>query len=113
MKEAFDAKHLPLQLRIGDLTYIRLHREYKLKSKIHHKFGAQRCGPFKVVDTFPNAYRLALPPQWKIHDVISIEHLEPHPANDDLYGRDIASEIPKQLDDSADDPAIAVTARWQ
>ncbi|KAJ6036891.1 hypothetical protein N7540_001170 [Penicillium herquei] len=44
---------------------------------MHHKFGAQRAGPCKVLECYQNAYRLALPPKWKIHDVISIEHLEP------------------------------------
>jgi hypothetical protein len=98
MKDRFDAKHKPLNLQIGDLAYIRLHHGYQIASKVHHKFGAQRTGPFKVIRVYPNAYRLALPPAWKIHPMVSIEHLEPHPAGNDPFDRDLPISWPQPMD---------------
>lgn len=54
VKERFDSKHQPLALRVGDSAYIRLHRGYQAASKVHHKFGPQRTGPFKVTGVLPN-----------------------------------------------------------
>lgn len=87
MKEHHDAKREPWVPAVGDLVYICLHKGYQVASKIHHKLGAQRVGPFKVTDSYPNACRLALPPRWRIHPVISIEHLEKHPGSDDPFAR--------------------------
>lgn len=53
MKERFDSKHQPLALKVGDLAYIRLHRGYKVASKVHRKFGPQRTGPSKVTSVLP------------------------------------------------------------
>jgi hypothetical protein len=85
-------------MRVGDLAYIRLHKGYNVPSKAHHKFGAQRTGPFKVTAVHKNAYELALPPSRAIHPVISIEHLEPHPADDDDYDRQLQVELPQPTD---------------
>jgi len=42
------------------------------------KFGGQYAGPFKITERIGRlAYRLELPQNWKINDVISIDHLEP------------------------------------
>ena len=100
MKERFDSKHQPLRLKVGDLAYVRLHRGYQVASKVHHKFGPQRTGPFKVTSVLPNAYRLALPPLWKIHPVISIEHLEPHPEGDDPFTRELPTILPEPTDNN-------------
>ncbi|KAJ5875671.1 uncharacterized protein N7473_013018 [Penicillium subrubescens] len=63
-------------------------------------FGAQRTGPFKVIETYPNVCRLALPTRWRIHPVISIEHLQPHPREQDPFNRDTAFEPPEQTDNA-------------
>jgi hypothetical protein len=98
--ERHNAKHKPWSPAVSDLVYVRLHKGYQVASKIHHKFGAQRTGPFKVVDAYPNACRLALPPKWKIHPVISIEHLEPHPQGQDKFDRAITHDLPEPSDEA-------------
>ncbi|KAJ6109507.1 hypothetical protein N7486_001742 [Penicillium sp. IBT 16267x] len=52
----FDVKHDPLKLQVGDRAYIRLHKGYNLPANVNRKFGAQRTGPFKVIEAFPSAF---------------------------------------------------------
>lgn len=63
MRERHDARREPWSPAIGDLVYICLHKGYQVPSKIHYKFGAQRVGLFKVINSYSNACRLALPPK--------------------------------------------------
>jgi hypothetical protein len=72
-------------LREGDKVFIRLHKGYNLNSRIHKKIGAQRTGPFRVKRVFTNAYELDIPKHWRVHPVISVEHLEPAPDGADPY----------------------------
>ncbi|KAJ5153226.1 uncharacterized protein N7482_009704 [Penicillium canariense] len=50
MTERHNATHTPWHPQVGDLVYVRRHKGYQVPPKIHHKFGAQHTGPFKVVD---------------------------------------------------------------
>ena len=85
----YNKRHLPLSLRVGDKVYINLHKGYKVNSNLHKKFGARRVGrfPIKRILANGNAYELALPRHWKIHPVISVEHIEPVPQGEDPYNR--------------------------
>jgi len=78
MKERFDAAHQPLQLKPGDWAFIKLHHGYKIPGQENAKFSQQRAGPFIIKEVYGkgNAYKLNLPDHWKIHLVISVEHLE-------------------------------------
>ena len=74
----YDQSHLPLRLEVGQYALLRLYKGYYIPSVTSRKLGAQRVGPFKVLEKVGNlAYRLELPPHWKVHPVILVTHLEP------------------------------------
>jgi hypothetical protein len=103
MKERFDAAHQPLQLKPGDWAYLRLHHGYKIPGQANAKFSQQRTGPFIIKEVYGkgNAYKLDLPGQWKIHPVISVEHLEPAPAPSADPFRRPTPDHPPAIDDGA------------
>ena len=89
MKDYYDAKHKPMFFNVGDHVHLRLHRGYQMAGVQSRKLGQQFAGPFQVVERIGRlAYRLKLPPTMRIHDVVSVAHLEPatDPASDP-YGR--------------------------
>jgi hypothetical protein len=48
---------------------------------ISRKLGQQYAGLFTVAERVGRlAYKLDLPPTWKVHPVISVQHLEPAPS---------------------------------
>jgi hypothetical protein len=55
------------------------------------KLSLRRLGPFKVLGPvpqdahYPSAYRLALPPSWRIHPVFHMSLLQPALLNTDLH----------------------------
>jgi hypothetical protein len=80
MKRYYDRKHQAKDFEVGQEVMLRLHRGYSIPQVdvVGRKLGPQFAGPFKVIEKIgPLAYRLDLPPHWKIHPVISIAHLEP------------------------------------
>ena len=80
--------HKNLRLYKGLLVYLRLYYGYKIPG-IYHKYSNQRVGPFKILEKVRKlAYRLQLPPNMRIHPVVSVAQIEPavDPA-DDLYYR--------------------------
>lgn len=63
---------------VGDLFNLRLHRGYRVPAIKSKKLGPQLVGPFPVIERIGRlVYRLRLPPMMRIHDVISVAHLEP------------------------------------
>ncbi|MCW5952828.1 MAG: DDE-type integrase/transposase/recombinase, partial [Propionibacteriaceae bacterium] len=77
-KRYYDAKHRPIQLKVGDKVYLKLHHGYNLPGNPPKKWSPQRAGPFEVIQMVGDlACKLALPPTIKIHPVISCQHLEP------------------------------------
>ena len=78
MKEYYDSHHMPMFFDVGDLVNLRLHKGYKMPAITSKKIGPQLVGPFKVLERIGRlAYRLELPPNMRIHNVISVAHLEP------------------------------------
>jgi len=71
------------------MVNLRLHRGYKLPAVTSRKIGQQLAGPFKIEERIGRlAYRLDLPTNMKIHNVISVAHLEPATdPKDDPYRR--------------------------
>lgn len=45
--------------------------------------------------------------------MISVEHLEPHPNDEDPYGRESQFQIPRSVDDTTQEPAKVIAAAWQ
>ena len=78
MKDWYDRHHQPKFFKVGDLVNLRLHRGYRVSAIKSKKLGQQLIGPFLIVERIGRlAYRLRLSSMMKIHDVISVAHLEP------------------------------------
>ena len=79
----YDSRHQPLLFKPGDQAFLRLHHGYSLPGKPNPKLSNQRTGPFLVKRRVGRlAYELELPPQWRVHPVISVTQLEPMPGRD-------------------------------
>ena len=67
---------------------LKLHHGYRVPGVKNKKLSVQHVGHFKVKQRVsPLAYELALPPNMKIHPVISVTNLEPLPSGKDPYER--------------------------
>ena len=79
-KRRYNGKHKKLDLKEGDLVYLRLHHGYNLPGMGNRKLSNQQTGPFKIIKKVGSlAYKLELPRTMRIHPVISVAHLEPCP----------------------------------
>ena len=77
-KYSYDRKHMAMFLSVGDWALLRLHHGYSIPSVPSSKLDQQFVGPFKVLEKVGRlAYRLDIPPHWKIHIVFTIAMLEP------------------------------------
>ncbi|CAJ2508148.1 Uu.00g093340.m01.CDS01 [Anthostomella pinea] len=88
MKYYYDRKHLPRFYNAGDRVLLRLHKGYVIPkaASVGRKLGQRYAGPFKITERIGrSAYRLEIPQAWRIHDVISVDHLEP--VAFDVFGR--------------------------
>ena len=70
----YDAKHRDVGYKVGDLVLLST-RNLKMKG-IPSKLQKRFVGPFRVIETIgEQAYRLALPDEWKIHPVFHVSLL--------------------------------------
>jgi hypothetical protein len=100
----YDKKRDDVTFKVGDMVYIKLAKfaqsGYTLPNDTSKKLSEQRVGPFKILETVGRlAYRLEIPPTWKIHPVISIAHLERH--HTDPYKRQ-SPPLPDVVQDEDD-----------
>jgi hypothetical protein len=99
-KYYYDRKHIAKFFNIGDRVYLRLHKGYLVPQAavLGRKLGQQFTGPFRITERVGrSAYRLAVPQHWKIHNVVSIDHLEP--AQMDPFGRQLPPIQPVRVKD--------------
>ncbi|GAW26152.1 hypothetical protein SAMD00023353_2201730 [Rosellinia necatrix] len=90
-KMYYDQRHQPMFFKPGDKVLLRLHKGYNIPkaASLGRKLGQQYAGPFEVLDRIGrSAYKLKFPNHFKIHDVISVDHLEPAPPMD-YFGRQL------------------------
>ena len=85
MKAQYDSKRRPEEFRVGDKVYLSTKRysDYGCISYPAHGptsvFEPRNLGPFKVIQKVSsNAYKLELPPTFKIHPVIHVRYLTRH-----------------------------------
>jgi hypothetical protein len=89
----YDKKHTPITFKPGDKVFISLAKGFASGYKLPHnvvnrKLSQQHVGPFTIVEAVGKlAYRLDIPPTWRIHPVISVVHLKPAPS--DPFEREI------------------------
>jgi hypothetical protein len=94
MKVVYDWKHEQPNFEEG-WAFLRLGDGYTVPGITKKKIGPQRIGPFRITETLSKgkAYRLELPEHYRIHDVISVAHLEPAPCpRSDPYARAVPVE---------------------
>jgi hypothetical protein len=78
MKKRYDKRNTPLLLNPGDLVMLKLHHGYRIPGVKNRKLSIQRVGHFKIKRRV--SYELELPPNMKIHPVISVTNLGSLPA---------------------------------
>ena len=77
----YDKKHRDIGYKVGDLVLLST-RNLKLKGT-PNKLQKRYVGPFRVIETIgQQAYRLALPEEWKIHPVFHVSLLRDWKAAD-------------------------------
>ena len=106
----YNDKHEKPRFETG-YVYISLKTGYTLPSIVKKKLAIQRMGPFKVLETVGkgNALRLELPAHYRIHNVISVVHVEPAPPpGSDPFEREENSH-PEPVVGAVDDE----TAEWE
>ena len=97
-KVTYDQKHQPLFMKVGEWAMLRLHKGYSIPATagVTKKLTQQYVGPFRIVEKVGRlAYRLDVPPDWRIHPVFSVAQLEPAPPpTEDPFGRPFPSNPP-------------------
>ncbi|SNX84008.1 uncharacterized protein MEPE_02716 [Melanopsichium pennsylvanicum] len=74
----FNRRRSDVSFRRGDLVLLRT--KHLRSDRPSHKLSNPLAGPFKVDKVISNrAYRLLLPPSWKVHPVFHVQMLEPYP----------------------------------
>ena len=68
-----------------------------MKDRPSRKLSNQNAGPFKIIEKIGNSFKLELPPQMKIHPVISPDKLR-LAANDPLPGQAPPEPDPMRID---------------
>lgn len=79
MKQIADGKRTEKEFLVGDMVFLKLHpfRQRSLQQTRTHKLSPRYAGPFRISEKVgPAAYRLQLPPEAKIHDIIHISLLK-------------------------------------
>jgi hypothetical protein len=80
MKVQHDSKHRPAEYAVGDWVWLRLHQRMAtaISDTSARKLAPRFYGPYQVLARVGDvAYRLALPPRAKIHNVFHVVFLKP------------------------------------
>ena len=66
-----------IEVAVGSFAWLST-EHLRLAPGLTRKLAAKWAGPYRVVASVgPVAFRLALPPAWKIHDVFHVSQLRP------------------------------------
>lgn len=98
MKQHADARRSDRVFQSGDFVYLKLqpYKQSSLKTGTPHKLAPRFYGPFKVLERIGSvAYKLQLPPNSSIHNVLHVSQLKlcPNPPTE-------ISPLPQYLRDS-------------
>lgn len=73
----FNEKRIDMQFKIGE--WVMLRTKNITPPGGSKKFDSKQIGPFQIIDTWNNAYKLLLPPRYRqLHPVFHVSLLEPH-----------------------------------
>jgi len=108
MKHYHDKRRQPKYFNVGDRVLLRLHKGYSIPTTAATgmKLSQKYAGPFRVIERIGQlAYRLDFSKDVKIHNVISVDHLEPNTF--DVFGRQLPPAGPIRASDHEVDRIIA------
>jgi hypothetical protein len=113
-RDLFDQRHGQREYAVGDLVWVEAkHLTEKLMDRsLCRKLSKRWHGPLAVTERFysdmqaglpeadrgaPVAYRLQLPPRWRIHDVFAQHRLKPYVGGADAFASRRQSAIPEAV----------------
>lgn len=83
----YDERHKPKSFEVGDRVMLNV-KDFRIPGILSSKIGPKRIGPFTIMERHGNlAYRLDLPPSYRMHPVVSIAKLEPAVTDDSRHSR--------------------------
>jgi hypothetical protein len=88
MKIRYDRKRKSLNLKLDDLIYVKLYKDYTQSDLINKKFSKQRLKSIKILEKIEKlVYKLKISSIWKIHSMLFVIHLESTSTKKDSYQR--------------------------
>ncbi|KAK3283512.1 hypothetical protein CYMTET_8791 [Cymbomonas tetramitiformis] len=113
-REQFDRRHGQREYAVGDLVWIEAKHltEKVMDRSICRKLTKRWHGPVPVTERFfsdmqltmpeadrgaPVAYRLRLPPHWRIHDVFAQHRLKPYTSGQDAFAARDHLVVPEEV----------------
>ena len=88
MKQYYDSKHQPHFFNVEDMINLHLHQEYILSSlmKQNKKLSQQFVKSLQITERISHlTYCLDISVTWKIHNIVSVVHLESAYTNDSYH----------------------------
>ena len=99
---------------MGDKVWLHLDKQ-RFKTQSHHKLKPLRYGPYTILEAIgPNAFRLDLPAQLGIHNVINVNNLklyEPPQLEDEIAVIHSNDNIPEFQPPLAEDTLLDTRTR--
>jgi len=98
-RNAYNRRRIHKEFSVGDLVLINPHTLRLLGPWGGHgqKLSERYEGPFEVTEKVgPNTYRIRLPPDYDIHPVLNIAHLEPYHESPEEFGPRTTKPIKKR-----------------
>ena len=92
-KRYADKKRRPLQISVGDEVLLSTKYLNIAGAGPCHKFGPLYIGPFKVMETYSNAYKLELPEHIRVHPIFHVSQLKLYRAPTDTTRRSQPPEV--------------------
>lgn len=73
----YDRRYQPMYMKTGEEAYLRLYHGYSIPLATSKKLDQQYVGSFKILERVgKQAYRLGIPPHWRVYPVFSLAQLE-------------------------------------
>ena len=113
-RQRFDERHAQRQYAVGDMVWVEAKHltEKVMDRSLCRKLSKKWHGPLPVVERFfsdaqmelaeadrgaPVAYRLKLPPHWRIHDVFAQHRLKPYVSGQGTFAARDTPAIPEEV----------------
>ncbi|KAK3250406.1 hypothetical protein CYMTET_40208 [Cymbomonas tetramitiformis] len=113
-RQRFDERHAQRQYAVGDMVWVKAKRltEKVMDRSLCRKLSKKWYGHLPMVDRFfsdaqmelaeadkgaPVAYRMKLPPPWRIHDVFAHHRLKPYVSGQGIFAARDSPATPEEV----------------